>query len=128
MTVKMSEFTDGVSTVFAGVLQILQSLDPAIAEKVVDMIEQEKAEGETPKAEEKVEAPKVEDERKEEPKAAEPEKKYTFEEVRKAMSAKSGAGFTAQVRALLEKYGATRLSEIKEEDYAALMADVEEIS
>ena len=62
-----------------------------------------------------------------EEKKAEPEKKYSFADVRKFMSEKSGAGFTDQVRALLEKYGASRLSEIKEEDYAALMKDAEEI-
>ena len=62
-----------------------------------------------------------------EEKKAVPEKKYSFADVRKFMSEKSGAGFTDQVRALLEKYGASRLSEIKEEDYAALMKDAEEI-
>lgn len=122
MTVKMSEFTDGIGTVFAGVLQILQSLDPAIAEKVVEMVEQEKAK--TAKTEEKKAETEV---KKEEPKAEEPEKKYTFEEVRKAMSAKSGAGYTAEVRGLLEKYGASRLSEIKEADYAAIMEEVKTI-
>ena len=55
------------------------------------------------------------------------EKVYTFEEVRKVMSAKSGAGFTAEVRALLEKYGASRLSEVKPEDYAALIGDAEKL-
>ena len=55
------------------------------------------------------------------------EKVYTFEEVRKVMSAKSGAGFTAEVRGLLEKYGATRLSEVKPEDFAALISDAEKL-
>ena len=67
----------------------------------------------------------AEEEKKEEP--VKPEKKYTFEEVRKAMAAKSGAGFTAQVRELLQKHGASKLSEIKESEYAAMMEEVQNI-
>lgn len=52
---------------------------------------------------------------------------YTFTEVRKAFSAKSHAGFTDQIRELISKYGADRLSGVKEEDYPALMADLEVI-
>lgn len=54
-------------------------------------------------------------------------KTYTFADVRKAFSAKSHAGYTAQVKELISKYGANRLSDIKEEDYPALMADLEVI-
>lgn len=50
---------------------------------------------------------------------------YTFTDVRKAFSAKSHAGYTAQVKELISKYGAERLSDVKEEDYPALMADLE---
>lgn len=50
---------------------------------------------------------------------------YTFAEVRKAFSAKSHAGYTEQIRALISRYGADKLSTIKEEDYPALMADLE---
>ncbi len=50
-----------------------------------------------------------------------------FEEVRKACAAKSHAGFTTQVKELISKYGACRLSDVKETDYAALMADLEVI-
>lgn len=52
---------------------------------------------------------------------------YTFTDVRKAFSAKSHAGFTDQVKALINKYGASRLSDVKKEDYPALMADLEVI-
>lgn len=61
-----------------------------------------------------------------EPQAEEP-KKYTFVDVRKAFSAKAHAGYTEQVKALIGKYGAAKLSAVKEEDYPALMADLEEI-
>jgi hypothetical protein len=52
---------------------------------------------------------------------------YTFEEIRKAFAAKSHAGFTVEVKALIGKYGANRLSDIKEADYAAIMRELEVI-
>ena len=58
---------------------------------------------------------------------AEEPKKYTFADVRKAFSAKSHAGYTEQVKTLIGKYGAAKLSAVKEDDYPALMADLEEI-
>ena len=54
-------------------------------------------------------------------------KTCSFADVRKAFSAKSHAGFTEQVKALIAKYGADKLSGVKEEDYPALMADLEVI-
>ena len=57
----------------------------------------------------------------------EPSQRYTFAEVRKAFSAKSHAGYTEQIRALITSYGADKLSAVKEEDYPALMADLEAI-
>ena len=56
-----------------------------------------------------------------------PEKKITLEEVRQALTAKSGEGHTAEVKALLMKHGGNKLSEIKEEEYAALLEEVKEI-
>ena len=53
--------------------------------------------------------------------------KYSFTDVRKAFSAKSHAGFTDQVKALIARYGADKLSGVREEDYAALMVDLEGI-
>lgn len=53
---------------------------------------------------------------------------YTFTDVRKAFAAKSHAGYTEQVKALITSYGAAKLSDVKEADYPALMADLERIS
>lgn len=52
---------------------------------------------------------------------------YTFADVRNACSAKSHAGYTNQVKELIGKYGADRLSDVKEADLPALMADLEAI-
>lgn len=60
--------------------------------------------------------------------APEPEiKKYTFQEVRSIMASLSGKGKKAEAKALLTKYGASRLSEVKEADYTALVAEAEVI-
>ena len=61
-------------------------------------------------------------------KEADPEsevKKYTFQEVRGIMANLAGKGKKAEAKALLTKYGASRLSEVKEADYAALVAEAE---
>ena len=57
--------------------------------------------------------------------APEPIKKITIEQVRAVMSAKSDEGKTAQVKALLMKYDAGKLSGVKPEDYADLLQEVE---
>ena len=52
-------------------------------------------------------------------------KLITLEMVRSVLAEKSRAGYTANVRALLEKHGAAKLSEINPEKYAALLAEAE---
>lgn len=57
--------------------------------------------------------------------APEPEKALTLEEVRAILAEKSRDGFTAQIRGLLQKYGATKLSEVDPTRYGGLVADAE---
>ena len=54
-------------------------------------------------------------------------KAVTLEQVRAVLADKSQQGFTADVRVLLEKYGAPKLSQIDPSNYAALLADAEEL-
>ena len=49
----------------------------------------------------------------------------TLEEVRAVLAEKSRAGHTAAIRALLQKYGASKLSGIDPKHYEALLKDVE---
>lgn len=56
----------------------------------------------------------------------EPEKRYTFTEVRALAAGKAREGYTSTVKMLLSKHGATKLSEVKECNYASLVSDVEE--
>ena len=58
-------------------------------------------------------------------KEATAEKPLALEDVRAVLAKKSRLGYTEQVRGLLKKYGADRLSAIRPEDYRALLADAE---
>ena len=62
------------------------------------------------------------------PTAKEPEPVLAFEDVRAILADKSREGFTAQIRDLLQKYGAKKLSEVDAKHYKALIADVEGLS
>lgn len=53
------------------------------------------------------------------------EKPMTLEEVRAVLAEKSRSGHTEEVRALLNKHGADKLSEIDPTEYAALLAEAE---
>ena len=53
------------------------------------------------------------------------EKPLTLEEVRAVLAEKSRAGHTAEVKELLAKHGADKLSEIAPAEYAALLAEAQ---
>ncbi len=57
--------------------------------------------------------------------SAAPEKVVTLEQVRAVLAEKSHDGLTAEVRELLEKYGAQKLSAVDPKDYAALLKEAE---
>ena len=54
-------------------------------------------------------------------------KPVTLEQVRAVLADKSQQGLTAEVRALLEKYGAPKLSQIDPVQFSALLADAEKL-
>lgn len=56
------------------------------------------------------------------------EKAPSLEDVRAVLAEKARDGLTPQVRELLKKYGADKLSAVHPEDYRALMKDVEGIT
>lgn len=59
--------------------------------------------------------------------AVEEKPSISLEQVRSVLAEKSQAGHTAEVRAIIGKYGASRLSEIDAKDYAAVLKDAEEL-
>lgn len=74
----------------------------------------------------KAKTAKAAPEQEQEPeKPTEPEKQLTLTDVRAVLAEKSRAGFTEEVKALIAKHGADRLSEVPESEYAALLADAE---
>ncbi len=57
--------------------------------------------------------------------AAPEEKPITLEAVRAVLAEKSRSGFTSEVKSLIEKHGAARLSEVDPANYKALLAEAE---
>lgn len=57
--------------------------------------------------------------------ASSPESALTLEQVRAVLADKSRQGHTAEIRSLLQKYGATKLSQIDPANYKALLAEAE---
>lgn len=57
----------------------------------------------------------------------ETKKVLTLEEVRPILANLSRDGHTAEIKALLTKYGANKLSEINPDDYEALLNDAKEL-
>lgn len=53
------------------------------------------------------------------------EPKISLEEVRGVLAEKSQLGFTAEVRAIIQKYGANRLSEVDPKNYKKVLEDAE---
>lgn len=101
------------------VANLLADLTGAVAEIAAEFGEV-KVETAAPTEEKKKEVAAQTEEKKE-------AKKYTLEDVRKALAAKSGAGFTDEVRSLLERHGAAKLSAIAESEYGAIMEEVQTI-
>lgn len=56
-----------------------------------------------------------------------PKPEFKLEDVRAILSEKSRAGYTANVRELLQKYGASKLSQVDPSNYEALLRDAEVI-
>ncbi len=52
-------------------------------------------------------------------------KPVTLEQVRAVLAEKSHDGFTAEVRGLLEKHGATKLSQIDPREFSTLLLEAE---
>lgn len=64
-------------------------------------------------------------EKKEEASAAEDQKKLTLEDVRRVAADKARQGHTDEVRQLIQKFGADKLSGVDAAKYPALMEELE---
>ena len=113
----LKEIGEGLTRVANAILSLADEENGEVEEKKKGEVKEKKEE----EAEEKKEEVKPVGE----PKAK--EEKYTMEDVRKALAAKSGAGFTAEVRELLQRHGGSKLSAIDTAEYAAIMEEVQHI-
>ena len=102
-----------VAQLMLKVVQDLRSLSDSV-QAVCDAVTEGLSEEQHPKA------------IKEKP-AVEEKPSLSLEQVRSVLAVKSQAGHTAEVRAIIGKYGASRLSEIDAKDYAAVLKDAEEL-
>ena len=71
------------------------------------------------------EVPEEEPQKKPQKSKAEKAPEITLEKVRGVLADKSRSGHTAEVRSIIQKYGADRLSDINPKDYPAVLADAE---
>ena len=113
-----------------GDLRSLADSLQAVADAVVDngAAEAELTTDKEPEKAEKAGKAAAKNTAKKEAKAAkqEPEEKpLTLEEVRAVLAEKSRSGHTDEVRELLAKHGADKLSEIDPAEYPALLAEAE---
>lgn len=75
-------------------------------------------------AEEQVDGKEIKKDKAKKPEiTAEEKPDVTIEEIRKVLAEKSQEGLTSKVKELLEKYGANKLSAVKEKDYNELYYD-----
>lgn len=111
------------------VVQDMRSLADSLQAVADAMVQADEAEapaenvGRTPKKTGGKKAAKAEPEAA--PAPVPEEKQLTLEEVRAVLADKSRAGHTAEIRALLQKHGADKLSEIDPARYPALLAEAE---
>ena len=63
----------------------------------------------------------------EEPKKQEEKPKHSFEEVRGVLAKLSADGYTSDVKAILTKFNCKKLSDVKEDDYEAVLQEAEKI-
>ena len=61
------------------------------------------------------------------PKELTEKKSVSLEQIRGVLAQKTQLGFTKDVKALLTKYGASKLSDVAPKHYEALMRDAEEL-
>ena len=85
--------------------------------------------GQTRTKKENVAAPEVKPEPKPEPKAetAPIESTKTLDDVRAALSIAVGGGYEVEAKAILEKFGASKLCEVKVTDYESVITELEAV-
>lgn len=114
---KVTAMLDAAVAVITDIRSLADSLQ-ALVEAVSEGSTEEKLPAKKAAPKKKTaEEPKPEPQEKE-------EKPLTLEDVRAVCADKSRKGFTAEVKAILTKHGADKLSEVDPAEYKALLAEV----
>lgn len=111
---EIKEFTE----VFGGVNLTKVAAPKEVKKKAVSKKKQEEPKVEQTEAE-------IDETPTETVKEKQEEVKITKEDVQNACKSKIKAGKTAEIKAIIEAHGATNVSGIKEEEYEAVIAEVE---
>ena len=109
----MMELVNALNALTAALQKFSSQTTNAYLDTFVEIYDPEKDE---PQA---AEAPK------EQPTPKQDEATVTFVQLRSRLSEISRSGKTAEVKELIAKYGASKLSDIAESDYAAVLAEAE---
>lgn len=96
-----------------------------IAEKLLNVVEDIRSLADSVQAVCTVVTDSLPDGKAEVPKLPEEVPAISLEKVRGILADKSRNGHTAEVRAIIQKYGADRLSDIDPKDYATVIKDAE---
>ena len=83
--------------------------------------------GRTSTKKEIVAAPKDEVKPEPKPEAEQPTSTKTLDDVRAALSQVVGGGYEVEAKAILEKFGASKLSEVKVTDYESVITELEAV-
>ena len=83
--------------------------------------------GRTSTKKEIVVAPKDEVKPEPKPEAEQPTSTKTLDDVRAALSQVVGGGYEVEAKAILEKFGASKLSEVKVTDYESVITELEAV-
>ena len=148
VTVSMKKLVAGVSTVFAGVIQMLEALEPEMAKQLVSHVVQENSEGDvdsvaseascteqaaadTAVASEK-EKPDVEEAAPDEDTpASTPEKaqSVTVDDLTRIIvrKVKQDRSNNEKIGSILKTYGVARVSELPAEKYEAFLTDISQL-
>ena len=120
---EISALLDEIKSCGNTLISIYDELYSLIDRKEQDNEEKPKT---TRRRKNKTEEPKTETAAAEEDSQETPEP-VTLDEVRAALAERSRNGYTSDVKALIAKYGADKLSDVDPANYAALLKDAEVI-
>ena len=139
--VDAKKLIDGLGTIFGGVIQLLNSMEPGMAQQLADMaitapetinpdeFEEILSADDLPWDTEPEEKPKEQPKKKAPAKKQEPASELTADDLIKVVTGKikQNRANKDKVLALLKSYGAAKVSDIPQDKYEAFLTDVSQL-